>query len=58
MSTIKLLESRRSVYAISDVLPIDESELTDTVLNVIEFFPDAFNMKSQRIVLAFGYKHM
>ena len=57
MSTIKLLESRRSVYAISDVLPIDESELTDTVLNVIEFVPDAFNMKSQRIVLALGDKH-
>ena len=57
MSTIKSLEVRRSVYAINDILPIAESELIDTVLNVIELVPDAFNMKSQRIVLALGEKH-
>ncbi len=57
MSIIKSLELRRSIYAINDTLPIDESELTAAVLNVIELVPDAFNMKSQRVVLALGEKH-
>ena len=51
------LQKRRSYYAINNVLPVSEEEIERTVQTLTELVPDAFNMKSARVVLAFGRAH-
>ncbi len=57
MKIIEALKSRRSYYALDDKLSIAEEEIIRMVEQVTELVPDAFNMKSQRVVLALGDKH-
>lgn len=57
MSIVKALENRRSYYSINKNLPVSTQEIEDMVKNVTELVPDAFNMKSSRVVLALGDKH-
>lgn len=57
MSIIKSLEQRRTYYGINKAMPVSEKEVEDVVKTVTELVPDAFNMKSARVVLAFGEKH-
>ena len=54
MSIIKALEERRSVYALNKTLPVPEPEVEAMIRQVTELVPDAFNMKSARVVLALG----
>ena len=54
---IKSLENRRTYYNIDKNLPVLEKEIEEKIKEVTELVPDAFNMKSARIVLAFGEKH-
>ena len=56
MSIIKALEERRSVYALKKELPVPESEVEALIKQVTELVPDAFNMKSARVVAALGQK--
>ena len=56
MSIIRALEERRSVYALNRTLPIPEAEVEALAKQVTELVPDAFNMKSARIVVALGEK--
>lgn len=56
MSIIQALETRRSVYGIEKELPVAEQVVIDTIIRTTELVPDAFNMKSQRVVLALGEK--
>lgn len=57
MSIIDSLAKRRSYYEISKEIPVTEDEITKKVKEITELVPDAFNMKSAKIILAFGEKH-
>lgn len=57
MSIIESLKKRRSYYEINKDLTVSEQEIEDKIKEVTELVPDAFNMKSARVVLALGDKH-
>ena len=52
----EILQKRRSVYALNRNLPVSEEAVIDLVKKVTELVPDAFNMKSQRVIIALGDK--
>lgn len=54
---IEALKARRSVYGIGKALPVEETEVVRVVEEATRLVPDAFDMKSQRVVLAMGEKH-
>ena len=51
------LEKRRSYYSLTDALPVPEAEVEARILRLTELVPDAFNMHSSRVVVAFGDAH-
>ncbi|MBR1580598.1 MAG: nitroreductase family protein [Selenomonadaceae bacterium] len=57
MSVIDSLAKRRSYYQIDKTLPVDAAEIVKTIETVTELVPDAFNMKSARVIVALGDKH-
>lgn len=57
MSIIKSLENRRTYYNINKQLPVSTDEIVSKIQQVTELVPDAFNMKSARVVVVFGDKH-
>ena len=57
MSIINALKLRRSIYSLNKNLPCSESEVKKLIECVTELVPDAFNMKSARVIAAFGAKH-
>ena len=57
MSIINALKLRRSIYSLNKNLPCAESEVKKLIEGVTELVPDAFNMKSARVIAAFGAKH-
>mgnify|MGYP001752580678 FL=1 len=52
----EILQKRRSVYALNRNLPVSEEAVIDLVKKVTELVPDAFNMKSQRVIIVLGDK--
>lgn len=58
MSMIQSLEKRRSYYQINRNLPVSEEEVLNIVKKVTELTPDAFNMKSARVVVVMGEKQV
>jgi hypothetical protein len=56
MSINELLKKRRSIYRIGKEIPVSDEEVVRLVTEATELVPDAFNMKSQRVVLALGEK--
>ncbi|MBA4698991.1 MAG: nitroreductase family protein [Ruminococcus sp.] len=56
MNIIKALEKRRTYYNINKELPVKEDEVIKLVQEVTELVPDAFNMKSSRVIVALGEK--
>lgn len=56
MKISDLLRARRSVYAIEKNIPVSDADIICLVEEATELVPDAFNMKSQRVVLALGEK--
>ena len=56
MGIIESLEKRRSYYSINKELPVDTGEVIERIEKLTELVPDAFNMKSSRIVVALGEK--
>ena len=50
------IKNRRSYYRIDKNLPVEESKVVEIVKNVTELVPDAFDMKSARVVVAMGEK--
>lgn len=54
---IESLAQRRSYYAINKSLPVTKAQLIQTIERVVELVPDAFNMKSARVVVALEAKH-
>ena len=57
MSIRESLQQRRSVYGLKKVLPVSIESVKQLITETTELVPDAFNMHSQRIVLALGKKH-
>lgn len=51
------LAKRRSYYQLTKELPVAEGEITDLVKKLAELTPDAFNMKSARVVVTYGQKN-
>lgn len=50
------LAKRRTYYNINKELPVAEADVIALVENTTELVPDAFNMKSARVVVALGDK--
>lgn len=48
------LKMRRSIYALGKELPVEEEIVLELIKDAVEFVPDAFNMKSQNVVVALG----
>lgn len=57
MKTTEVLGARRSYYGINKELPVKEAEVVKVIEEVTELVPDAFNMKSSRVIVALGEKH-
>lgn len=61
MSDLKTLqnaaEARRSIYALTDQLPVAKEEVVKLVEHAILHTPSAFNSQSTRIVVLFGEDH-
>ncbi len=57
MSIINSLEKRRSYYNINKKLPIEMAKIEECIKKVAELVPDAFNMKSAKVVLIADEKH-
>lgn len=51
------LRTRRSFYQIDKNIPLSYEEVSYLIEDITELVPDAFNMKSSRVVLAFGDRH-
>lgn len=52
-----LAEKRRSIYALSDQLPVSNDEVVKLVEHAILHTPSSFNSQSTRIVVLFGKEH-
>lgn len=57
MSILQSLEKRRSYYDIKNTLPVPIEEVEETIKQATKLVPDAFNMKSARVVTLFGKPH-
>lgn len=61
MSKIQTLqqvaETRRSIYALNDQLPVSKDELLKVVEHAILHTPSSFNSQSSRIIVLFGAEH-
>lgn len=53
----QLAEKRRSIYALSDQLPVSNDEIVQLVEHAILHTPSSFNSQSTRIVVLFGNDH-
>lgn len=53
---ISALEQRRTFYKIDKKLPVPEQTVIDRITKATELVPDAFNMRSQRVVIVLGEK--
>ncbi|MDD2414749.1 MAG: nitroreductase family protein [Eubacteriaceae bacterium] len=56
MSLVDVLKQRRSYYQINKNLPVSEDAVIKRIEELTELVPDAFNMKSSRVVVALGNK--
>ncbi|MBP3945213.1 nitroreductase family protein [Psychrobacter sp. K31L] len=53
----QLAEKRRSIYALSNQLPVSNDDVVKLVEHAILHTPSAFNSQSARIVVLFGDEH-
>ena len=53
----QLAEKRRSIYALSNQLPVSNDEIVKLVEHAVLHTPSAFNSQSTRIVFLFGDDH-
>lgn len=57
MKTLETLQARRTYYNINKELPVAPEKVVELVEQATELVPDAFNMKSSRVVVALGAQH-
>ncbi len=53
----QLAEKRRSIYALSDQLPVSNDEVVKIVEHAVLHTPSSFNSQSTRVVVLFGDDH-
>ena len=53
----QLAEKRRSIYALSNQLPVSNDEVVKLVEHAVLHTPSAFNSQSTRIIVLFGDEH-
>ena len=53
----QLAEKRRSIYALSNQLPVSNDEVVKLVEQAILHTPSAFNSQSTRVIVLFGDEH-
>ena len=53
----KLAEKRRSIYALSNQLPVSNDKIVKLVEHAILHTPSSFNSQSTRVVVLFGQEH-
>ena len=53
----QLAEQRRSIYALSNQLPVSNDEVVKLVEHAILHTPSSFNSQSTRIIVLFGGEH-
>lgn len=56
MKILESLKERRTHYDINRELPVNEDKVFDLVEKATELVPDAFNMKSSRVIVVTGEK--
>lgn len=56
MGIMESVAKRRTYYQINKELPVAEDKVKEVVQKATEYVPDAFDMKSARVVLAMGHK--
>ena len=56
MSIVDAVKKRRSVYDLNKKLPVPEDQVVKLICDLTELVPDAFNMKSQQVIVALGDK--
>lgn len=54
MTITESLKKRRSIYNLKKDIPVSDEEVISFIKETTELVPDAFNMKSQRVVVALG----
>lgn len=52
MSIIDIMKKRRSYYEIDRDIPVSKEKILETINEMVEYVPDAFNLQSQRVVVA------
>lgn len=53
----KIAETRRSIYALNDQLPVSKDEILQIVEHGLTHTPSSFNVQSTRVVVLFGDEH-
>ncbi len=54
MGFVESVEKRRTIYSLNKDLPVTKEAVVETVERVTKAIPDAFNMRSQRVVVVTG----
>lgn len=57
MKIIDVLEKRRSYYVINKDILVSQDKIIDFIYKTTELVPDAFDMKSSRVIVALGEEH-
>ena len=57
MNFIEMIKNRRSIYSLNKNMPVADAKVFDLVRDCVKYVPDAFNIKSQRVVIFTGAKH-
>lgn len=53
----KSLQNRRTIYSLDKNIKSNEEEITNTIKNITELTPDAYGIRSQRVVVIFKDDH-
>lgn len=53
----RIIENRRSFYAIEKSSPVSNEEIRELVAHAVKFVPSSFNSQSARVVVLFGQEH-
>jgi predicted oxidoreductase (fatty acid repression mutant protein) len=57
MTILDTLKKRRTIYQLNKNMPVSDEEVIQVINDVTELTPDAFNMKSARVIVAMNDNH-
>ena len=53
----EMLKKRRTIYTLNQESPVFNDKIIQTITDCVRYVPDAFDMKSQRVVIIIGDKN-